>query len=85
MGTDGTLWLIDFGFSGFYPKYFEYIAMERAERDHGRGPLLQVLIPFITDPYFKEKRWLTQVAYTMSTCYVEGREPLYDAIRELSS
>jgi hypothetical protein len=68
MGPDGTLWLIDFAFSGFYPRHFEYIAMECAAKyaKPAPGKFFTALIPFITDPYFEERLWLNEVASTMT-------------------
>lgn len=36
VGDDGCLWLIDFGWAGWYPLWFEYVVMKRqAENEEG--------------------------------------------------
>jgi thiamine kinase-like enzyme len=55
MGPDGTLRLIDFAYSGFYPRHFEYIAMDHAAKYAKLGNFFTALIPFIADPYFEER------------------------------
>jgi thiamine kinase-like enzyme len=55
VGRDGKLWLVDWEWSGFYPPWFEYIAMmsaadsDQAERSWWKH------IPLVTGPYVKEK------------------------------
>lgn len=59
ISQDGTVWLIDWASAGFYPLYFEHIAATLATV---RGPkvpwLWKLCIPFITDPFFREARYL---------------------------
>jgi thiamine kinase-like enzyme len=58
VGCDGKLWLVDWEWSGFYPPWFEYIAMmsaadnDRAERSWWKH------IPLTTGPWLKEKKLL---------------------------
>ncbi|THH18700.1 hypothetical protein EW146_g2325 [Bondarzewia mesenterica] len=67
LGEDGRLWLIDWAWAGFYPRWFEFVAMMRqAENEEivsGRKePLWDALIPFICNPYFRQEEWLDQIS-----------------------
>ena len=67
VGDDGRLYLIDYGMSGFYPPWFEYVNWkywlwlecggEEAELDR-KDYWWNLLIPFISmGPYTKQERW----------------------------
>lgn len=57
---DGTVWLIDWDWSGFYPPYFEHIAAALAAYNAPGIPWMwKRCVPFITDPFFTEARFLT--------------------------
>ncbi|KAH9912623.1 kinase-like domain-containing protein [Epithele typhae] len=68
VGDDGRLYLLDWGYSGFYPPWFEYVNWEfwlccemggkAAELDR-EDRLWNLMIPFITGPYYKEDRWFS--------------------------
>ena len=63
VGDDGRLWLVDWAWSGFYPRWFEFIAMRRQAEDEEtltgkKEPLWDAFIPFICGPCFKQERWL---------------------------
>jgi thiamine kinase-like enzyme len=62
-GKDGRIWLVDLGMSGFYPRWFEYIAMVYAAEDtNNMAPdSWNRLIPFIADPLFTHRRWIDQL------------------------
>ena len=66
VGDDGRLWVVDWAWAGFYPRWFEFVAMRRqAENEEtltGRKEALwDAMIPFICDPYFKQERWLVRM------------------------
>ncbi|EJF55471.1 hypothetical protein DICSQDRAFT_150887 [Dichomitus squalens LYAD-421 SS1] len=69
VGDDGRLWLIDSGWSGFYPEWFEYVTARRrselvpsAKPDHR---VWEALMPFICGPYFRQWRWFWSMAWIL--------------------
>ncbi|KAK0441954.1 hypothetical protein EV421DRAFT_1904539 [Armillaria borealis] len=65
VGDDGRLWLIDFGYAGFYPKWFEYVNMrldDLLEFGKEYDTVWCNLIPFICDPYFDIYDWIGTIA-----------------------
>ncbi|ESK84352.1 kinase-like protein [Moniliophthora roreri MCA 2997] len=67
LGTDGQVWVIDWGFSGYYPPWFEYVAMKRQARSEREiegvsFDYWEILIPFICGPFFREERWYHSMA-----------------------
>ncbi|KAI0777645.1 kinase-like domain-containing protein [Trametes elegans] len=62
VGDDGRLWLIDWGFAGFYPPWFEFVNLrlswlcEKA-RERRRDWLWDLCIPFICGPYHWQEWW----------------------------
>jgi len=62
VGEDGRLWIVDWAWAGYYPPWFEYVAMWRQneyERVSGTNDKFwKALIPFICGPYFEQERWL---------------------------
>ncbi|KAG5634612.1 hypothetical protein H0H81_001381 [Sphagnurus paluster] len=64
VGDDGRLWLIDWAFSGFYPRWFEFVSMKEqcANEEFLTGkkaPLWDWMVPLICGPYYyRQERWL---------------------------
>ncbi|KAF5316472.1 hypothetical protein D9619_006598 [Psilocybe cf. subviscida] len=69
-GDDGRLWLIDWGWSGFYPPWFELVAMtNQVENEQCVGwhdPFWTLMVPFVCGPYFKQQTWVLDAAYGLS-------------------
>ncbi|KAF8875700.1 kinase-like domain-containing protein [Infundibulicybe gibba] len=67
VGDDGRLWLIDWAWAGYYPCWFEFVAMKEQARNEERvvdrkEPFWDALIPFICDPYFSQEIWHDRMA-----------------------
>lgn len=63
VSQDGTVWLIDWDWSGYYPRYFEHIAATIAVYKRPEIPWSwKLCVPFITDPFFREVSFLTRPA-----------------------
>ena len=66
VGEGGRLWLIDWAWAGYYPPWFEYVAMRRqAENERTIGfnhEFWETFIPFICGPYFKQEEWLWKMS-----------------------
>ena len=61
LGSDGRVWLVDWGLSGFYPPWFEYISMVYAAERDMVPDSWNCLIPLIGDPLFKHMRWMDRI------------------------
>lgn len=58
---NGDVWLVDWGWAGFFPPWFEYINMAQAA-EYDKAPWSwKVLIPLMTGPYFVTEDWLEKV------------------------
>ena len=71
VGDDGRLWVVDWAWAGFYPRWFEFVAMERqAENEETltgkKEAQWDAMIPFICDPYFRQERWLITVGRALN-------------------
>ena len=66
VGEDGRLWIVDWGWAGYYPPWFEYVAMRRQNEDEmisgTNDEFWKALVPFICGPYFSQERWLLRMS-----------------------
>lgn len=63
LGADGQVWLIDFGWSGYYPPAFEHIAASMSAVLVDYAPWSwRILVPFITGAYFYDEVWAYEVS-----------------------
>ncbi|TFK90721.1 hypothetical protein K466DRAFT_516694 [Polyporus arcularius HHB13444] len=72
VGEGGRLWLIDWAWAGYYPPWFEYVAME-TQNEHARvsgtdDEFWKMLVPFICGPYFRQYRWIARMS--LALCWV---------------
>ncbi|KAJ7740874.1 hypothetical protein B0H14DRAFT_3097319 [Mycena olivaceomarginata] len=64
IGWDGTVWLIDWGFSGVYPEWFEYAGMMAygEARRPGLTPRLWLrLVPFIAGRHHSKQAFMERI------------------------
>ncbi|KAJ3563801.1 hypothetical protein NP233_g8702 [Leucocoprinus birnbaumii] len=74
---DSRIWIIDWGWAGYYPEWFEYVAMEAQNEDDEisgtNDELWKAMIPFICGPYFKQERaWEAGMGFVL--CLSELKE-----------
>jgi hypothetical protein len=63
LDNDGQLWIVDWGFSGFFPAWFEYLGMRfAAQKDHECSSWLNA-IKFMAQPAFEMERWMARIGY----------------------
>ena len=58
VGDDGQLWLVEWPYAGFYPPWFEFVAMRIHAEYEEKCPYWDVMIPFVCGWYFEQERWL---------------------------
>jgi thiamine kinase-like enzyme len=63
LDDEGRLWLVDWGWSGFFPTGFEYLAMRFAAQKDRELKGWQTSIKFMAEPSFEMERWLVGVGY----------------------
>ncbi|KAJ7246537.1 kinase-like domain-containing protein [Mycena haematopus] len=64
IGRDGTVWLLDWGFSGVYPEWFEYAGMMAYDEAHRPGltPRLWLrLVPFIAGRHRSKQAFMEKI------------------------
>ncbi|KAI0252971.1 hypothetical protein BJV78DRAFT_1153359 [Lactifluus subvellereus] len=64
-GRDGRIWLVDWGMSGFYLPWFEYVSTVYAAGNDSAPDSWNRLIPFIADPLFKHMKWIDQLGVAL--------------------
>jgi hypothetical protein len=64
-GRDGRIWLVDWGRSGFYPWWFEYVSTVYAAENDMAPDSWNRLIPFIADPLFKHMKWIDRLGVAL--------------------
>lgn len=70
VGDDGHLWLVDWAWAGFYPPWFEFVAMRRqAENEElvtrQKNPAWDAMIPFVCGWFFEHEKWLNRMARSL--------------------
>ncbi|KDQ19479.1 hypothetical protein BOTBODRAFT_153390 [Botryobasidium botryosum FD-172 SS1] len=61
IGVDGRVWIIDWGWAGFYPEWFEYMSTQFAAENDDAPDSWCRFIPFIADPYFAQEGWMHSI------------------------
>ncbi|KAG6826476.1 hypothetical protein H0H93_016483 [Arthromyces matolae] len=63
LADDGRLWIIDWAWAGYHPKWFEYVGTEVGEGIVRTHSLWTRSFPFICGPYFEQQAWHNERAY----------------------
>jgi hypothetical protein len=61
LDSEGRLWLIDWGFTGFFPPCFEYLAMLYTAQNETAPKGWQAAIKFMAEPSFEMERWMSAI------------------------
>ena len=67
LGDDGKIWLIDFGLSGFYPEWFEYVAMFEWENLGWLGRLARCIIAGF---HHKRAQFIDYISWALDVGYM---------------
>ncbi|KXN92401.1 hypothetical protein AN958_07019 [Leucoagaricus sp. SymC.cos] len=59
----GVLWVDDWGASGFYPCWFEYLGMRYAAQKDGDPESWQNCIEYMAEPAFEIEEWMKRIGY----------------------
>ncbi|KAJ7171953.1 kinase-like domain-containing protein [Mycena filopes] len=68
LGRDGTIWLIDWGYSGVYPEWFEYAGMMAYDASYrpGFAPRLWLsLVPFIAGRHHSKHAFMKRIQWAL--------------------
>jgi hypothetical protein len=63
LDDDGKIWLIDWGFSGFYPAWFEYTGMRYAAHKDKEPRDWRDIIRYIAKPDCWMENWMSSIGY----------------------
>ncbi|KAG6819247.1 hypothetical protein H0H93_013794 [Arthromyces matolae] len=63
LADDGRLWIIDWAWAGYHPKWFEYVGVVIREGSWSERNLWKRSFPFICGPYFEQQDWHNERAY----------------------
>lgn len=63
LDDNDTLWMVDFGWAGFYPRWFEYLAMGyAAQKDRNPESWLNS-VKYMAEPAFEIQEWMKRIGY----------------------
>ena len=63
LDSNDVLWMIDFGFSGFYPPWFEYLGMRFASQKDEDPESWQKCIKYMAEPAVEIEEWVKKIGY----------------------
>jgi len=66
LDNDGVLWVVDWGWSGFYPPWFEYLATRIAAAKDKNPESWQECIKYMAEPAFEVEEWMSSIGYTFA-------------------
>jgi hypothetical protein len=59
LDSEGQLWVIDWGFAGFFPPCFEYLAMRYTAQNERAPKGWYAAIKFMAEPSFEMESWMS--------------------------
>jgi hypothetical protein len=65
LDDNGELWIVDWAWAGFYPRWFEYIDMRFASQRDDDAKDWQYAVRFMAEPAFDVEAWLRGVSVYM--------------------
>jgi Choline/ethanolamine kinase len=66
LDRDEQVWIVDWGWAGFYPTWFEYVGMRSAAQKDNCPDDWQTAIQFMVEPSFDMEMWMASIGYTFS-------------------
>lgn len=63
LDDNGHLWIVDWGWAGFFPPGFEYLGMRFAAQKDKEPIGWQIATMFMAEPSFEMERWMIRIGY----------------------
>jgi hypothetical protein len=63
LDDDGMVWVVDWGWAGFYPAWFEYLGMRFAAQKDNEPLGWQLATKLIAEPSPQMERWMATIGY----------------------
>lgn len=63
LDDNGVLWVVDFGWAGFYPRWFEYLGMIYASQKDKDPESWLNCIQYMVEPAFEIQQWMKSIGY----------------------
>jgi hypothetical protein len=64
LDSDERVWIVDWGWAGFYPTWFEYVGMRLVAQKDNYPDDWQTAIKFMVEPSFDMEIWMASIGYT---------------------
>lgn len=63
LDNGGQVWIVDWGFSGYFPPWFEHLSMRWAAKKDHEDSLWQEAIKRMAEPNYEMEGWLARLGY----------------------
>ncbi|KAK0219100.1 hypothetical protein IW262DRAFT_1317975 [Armillaria fumosa] len=63
LDKDGVLWVVDWGWAGFYPPWFEFLGMRYASQKDKNPESWQECIKYMAEPPVEVEEWMKRIGY----------------------
>ncbi|KAK0479887.1 hypothetical protein EDD18DRAFT_1295467 [Armillaria luteobubalina] len=63
LDKDGVLWVVDWGWAGFYPPWFEFLGMRYATQKDKDPESWQECIKYMAEPAVEVEGWMKRIGY----------------------